>query len=112
MTTNKIKIEYKLNKQIYIRLLYYLQQCARWKVNYFNHRRHNITCHYIEYQTLWGGFAVDANPQYYRTIITLYFSTAYIVLKNAFIERVSIIVRKMDIRDDKTINAWRRVRKK
>jgi hypothetical protein len=32
MTADKIKIEYKLNKQIDIKLLYYLQQRARWKV--------------------------------------------------------------------------------
>lgn len=32
MTTDKIKIEHKLNKQINIKLLCYLQQRARWKV--------------------------------------------------------------------------------
>jgi hypothetical protein len=32
MTTDKRKIEYKLNKQINIKL-YYLQRRARWKVN-------------------------------------------------------------------------------
>jgi hypothetical protein len=33
MTANKIKVKYKLNKQINIKLLYYLQRRACWKVN-------------------------------------------------------------------------------
>jgi len=35
MTTDKTKIEYKLNKQIYIKLLYYLQQRAAGRLRVF-----------------------------------------------------------------------------